>query len=178
VGEVARHVRTQVLALAALGGLTAALLPTMALSEDGANREVRIFHQTVGLTQTDLRDPDAVGAAINQFADSVYGPRDVHAASPIPLAQFTGSVGAQARRETWASLVLDVWMGGDGSPAGYYVRYRGRTASGGLVDGESFLASPDTPEKLRLARHSGLVGRITGVDNDVAGTLVLASADR
>lgn len=148
---MARRVRMQVLTIAALSGLAAALVPTTALSGDGADREVRIFHETVGLTQIDLRDPDAVGAAINQFTGSMYGPRGQHGSSRIPLAQFTGSVGAQARRETWVFLVLDVWMGGDGSPAGYYVRYRGRTASGGLVDGESFLASPDSPGKLRLA---------------------------
>lgn len=172
---MAGRLRTRMLILAAVCGLAGTLLPTAALSGDGADRGVQIFHRTVGLTQTDLQDQDAVGAAIDQFAGSIYGP-GVRAGSRIPLSQFAGSVGAQARRETWVSLVLDVWMGGQGSPAGYYVRYRGRTASGGLVSGESFLASPDMPGKLRLARRSGLLGRVTGVDTDVAGTLFLVSA--
>ena len=167
---MARRLRTRILTLAVVGGLAGALVPTMALSGDGVDRGVRIFHRTVGLTQTDLHDQDAVGAALDQFAASVYGPGGLRASPRIPVSQFAGSVGTQARREAWTSLVLDVWMGGEKSPAGYYIRYRGRTASGSLVSGESFLAPPDTPGKLRFARHSGLVGRMTGVDEAVMGT--------
>ena len=147
-GGVGRHI----LLLAVIGGLAGTLVPAMALSRDGADPDVRVFHRTIGLTQNDLRDPDAVGAAVKEFAGFVFGASGAHASTGIPLSQFSGMMGAQAQRENWVSLVLEVWMGGDVSPAGYYVRYQGRSAAGDLVQGESFLTSPDEPAKLHLAR--------------------------
>lgn len=145
-----------ILLLAVIGGLAGTLVPATALSRDGADSGVRVFHQTIGLTQNDLRDPDAVGAAVKQFAGSVFGSGITRTSSDIPLSQFSGAMGAQAQRENWVSLVLEVWMGGDAAPAGYYVRYQGRSAAGDLVQGESFLTSPDEPAKLHLAPHAGL----------------------
>lgn len=154
---MARGLRTHILILAAIGGLTGALVPAMALSRDGLGPKVRVFHQTIGLTQNDLRDPDAVGAAVRQFSGSVYGLSTSHTSLRIPLSQFTSTVGGQAQRENWVSLVLEVWVGGDGSPAGYYVRYQGRSAAGDPVRGESFLTSPD---KWAKPEHfPGIAGR-------------------
>lgn len=161
--------REQMLALAVLIGLSGSLVPAMAISRDSADQDMRIFHRTIGLTQNDLRDPDAVGAAVSQFAESVFGRSTAQASPRVPLSQFTGTVAGQAQREMWASLVLDVWMGGGGSPAGYYFRYQGRNAAGELVRGESFLTSPDEVGKLRLIRPSGLLRRIPGVYDVLVG---------
>jgi len=158
---VARSLGRHILVLAVIGGLAGALAPAMALSRDGADSDVRVFHRTIGLTQNDLRDPDAVGAAVKQFAGSVFGVNDAHTSAGIPLSQFSGAMGAQAQQEKWVSLVLEVWIGGNASPAGYYVRYQGRSAAGDLVEGESFLTSPDEPAKLRFGPHAGLVGWMT-----------------
>jgi hypothetical protein len=157
------------LVLAALLGLSGSLVPAMSFSHDGADRDGRVFHRTIGFTQNDLRDPDAIGAAVNQFAGSVFGWTAARASPRIPLSQFTGTVATQAQRETWVSLVLDVWMGGDGSPAGYYFRYLGRTAAGELARGESFLTSPDEAGKVRLIWPSGLLRRMSSMFDIVVG---------
>ncbi len=165
-----RRLRTQIVVLAALAGMTGLLVPTPALSRDGARPEGRVFHRTIGLTHSDLRDPDGIGAAVGEFAASVYGLGAVPPSPDIPLSQFAGTVGEQARRENWASLVLDVWVGGEGSPAGYYVRYQGHAADGDVVRGESFLALPDAVRTPRLARDSVFVRRITDASAGLLGT--------
>jgi hypothetical protein len=161
VGKVARGFARHIVLLGVIGGLAGTLLPAMALSRDGADSDVRVFHRTIALTQDDLRDPDAVGAAVKQFASSVFGGSDTHASAGIPLSQFSGAMGAQALREKWVSLVLEVWMGGNASPAGYYFRFQGRNAGGDPVQGESFLTSPDEPAKLHFVPRAGLVGWTT-----------------
>lgn len=157
---MAWRLRQHILILATIGGIAGSLVPGMAFSRDSADRDVRVFHRTIGLTQNDLRDPDSVGAAVRQFAGSVYGLGAAPSSPSIPLSQFTGTVGEQARWENWVSLVLDVWVGGDGSPVGYYFRYEGRSAAGDLVRGESFLTSPGGAAKARLTRRTGLAGRV------------------
>ena len=152
--------RQHILILATIGGIAGSLMPGMAFSPDGPDRDVRVFHRTIGLTQNDLRDPDSVGAAVRQFAGSLYGLGAASSSPSIPLSQFTGTVGEQARRGKWMSLVLDVWVGGDRSPAGYYFRYQGRSAVGDQVRGEAFLTSPDGPAKARLTQRTGPARRM------------------
>lgn len=166
--EALRRARKPILVLAALIGLSGALVPAMGLSREGADRDVRIFHWTIGFTESDLHDPDAISAAVSQVAGSVFGGA-AHTSPRIPLSQFTGTVAGQAQREAWVSLVLDVWIGGDGPPAGYYFRYQGRNAAGELARGESFLTSPDEVEKLRLFRPSGLTRRMIGGYDGLVG---------
>ncbi len=155
-----RRFRQHLLILATIGGIAGSLMPGVASSRDGAHRDVRVVHRTIGLSQNDLRDPDSVGAAVRQFAGSVYDLGAAPSSPSIPLSEFTGTMGQQARREKWVSLVLDVWVGGDGTPVGYYFRYEGRSAAGDLVRGESFLTSPDGPAKALLTNRTGPARRM------------------
>ncbi len=116
---------------------------------------VRLFHQVFQLSQGDARI-ESVERDLRSLDQTAFGGRTSARADETDLGEFLQTLASDASAQNWESLKLDVWVGGEASPAGYFFRYEGRDADGKAVSGEAFITTDRTVVKADVVDHNDL----------------------
>lgn len=106
---------------------------------------LRIAHQSFSLTDVDVQG--TVSREIDSLDESAFAGRLAADDDRTALNEFTSTIAQQARAEKWQSFVIEVWVGGQSAPAGYYVRYSATEPSGMPVEGGGLIATDRSTTK-------------------------------
>jgi len=149
-------VRASILIGVLLGMAIAAILPSRVFSGQIADGDLRVFYDSVRLGQDALTSGEILSRRVKSFAYSAFNGHVSSASDETQLDQFLATVRGQAIHEHWTSLVVDVWVGGKSSPAGYFFRYEGTDSRGAPVHGGAFITTDRAFVKANLDEHRAL----------------------
>ena len=121
--------------------MTAGAFPKQVNSTEDLSGGLRVIHQSLRLTKSDLTSQRAISQNVMSLASDGFRDGSIISGETTPLDQFIRTVSEQAVRENWKSLHVDVWIGGKVSPIGYYFRYEALDSTGSSIRGEAFLAA-------------------------------------
>lgn len=133
----------------------AAMVPSRVFS---GQTSLNVFHQSVRLDRNALRSGEILTRRVKSFGYLVFNGRVSRTSDDTRLNQFLATVKNQAIHENWRSLVIDIWVGGKDSPAGYFFRYEGIDSHGVPVQGGAFITTDTAFVKTHLNEYRDSLG--------------------
>jgi len=106
-----------------------------------SGHELKVIHKTIHLTHNDLTRGVVLDHQVKSLAASQFHISSAAIDNELVVRQFIATVSQQAIHEGWNSLLIDVWVGGETSPAGYFFRYKATDSTGSKIQGGAFVVT-------------------------------------
>ena len=132
-----------------------AMTPTSALDRHG-DRSLQVFHKSFALRDGDV-DAVTLSQDVREFGSAAFGGHSSLSNEETQLNEFLATVSYQITTERWKSITVDVWVGGEGAPAGYYFRYKSVDANGKPLAGEAFIATDHAFVRANLEKYRDIL---------------------